>query len=82
LEVDWWAFGVFLYEMVVGVPPFITKNKQVMYRKIITEEPIFPPTVTEGFADLVSGLLRKHHSDRFGPPDIRASTFYAKIDFT
>jgi serum/glucocorticoid-regulated kinase 2 len=25
--VDWWAFGVFLYELVIGIPPFYSKSR-------------------------------------------------------
>ena len=28
---DWWALGVLIYEMIVGVPPFFNKNKHQMY---------------------------------------------------
>lgn len=31
---DWWAFGILLYELVVGIPPFYSKNKNLMYRFI------------------------------------------------
>jgi serum/glucocorticoid-regulated kinase 2 len=81
LPVDWWAFGVFLYELVIGLPPFYAKNKQVMYRKILSDDPMFPPQVSEGFQELINGLLRKNPFERYGPPDIRESPFYEGIDF-
>ena len=28
---DWWAFGVLIYEMIVGMPPFYHKNQPTMY---------------------------------------------------
>lgn len=28
---DWWALGVLIYEMIIGIPPFYNKNKHQMY---------------------------------------------------
>jgi serine/threonine protein kinase len=25
-EVDWWAFGVLMYEMIIGYPPFYSEE--------------------------------------------------------
>ena len=32
--VDWWALGVLMYEMLIGVTPFFNKNKSVLLQKI------------------------------------------------
>ena len=40
--VDWWALGVMIYEMVIGVTPFFNKKKNVVLRKIQTANVVFP----------------------------------------
>mmetsp|Transcript_83575 Transcript_83575/g.115297 ORF Transcript_83575/g.115297 Transcript_83575/m.115297 type:complete len:234 (+) Transcript_83575:706-1407(+) len=29
--IDWWALGVLIYEMIIGIPPFYNQNKNKMY---------------------------------------------------
>jgi protein kinase A len=31
--VDWWAFGVLIYEFLTGYPPFWDKNPMDIYKK-------------------------------------------------
>jgi serum/glucocorticoid-regulated kinase 2 len=31
---DWWALGILIYEMIIGIPPFYNQNKHQMYNLI------------------------------------------------
>jgi serum/glucocorticoid-regulated kinase 2 len=31
---DWWALGVLIYEMIIGIPPFYDKNRNKMFLNI------------------------------------------------
>lgn len=45
--VDWWSLGALLYEMITGLPPFYSRNRETMFEKIMKAELTFPPTVSE-----------------------------------
>ena len=70
--VDWWALGILIFEMVVGIPPFFHRNKHRMYF-LIRESPVnFPDpvrhkiTVSPEAQDLIVKLLDKNRMTRLG----------------
>jgi serum/glucocorticoid-regulated kinase 2 len=43
--VDWWSFGIFIYEMLCGIPPFYSENLEKMYDFIKNAELRFPKKI-------------------------------------
>ena len=57
--VDWWSFGVLLFEMIGIRTPFYNRNRRVMYTSIVTAEVNFTSAFSPTARDLLRQLLMK-----------------------
>lgn len=87
--VDWWAFGIFLYELIYGRTPFAAPSNENTLRNIVKKPLAFPtPTPSsalEGHArDLISGFLNKDPERRLGSKrgaaDVKKHPFFKGIN--
>ncbi|GFP57942.1 serine/threonine-protein kinase gad8 [Trichoderma asperellum] len=83
---DWWTLGIFLYEMLTGLPLFFDKNTDEIRRKILGPEPfqiseVLPPTAR----DTITRLLEREPSHRLGAKGgaskVKEHPFFAGIDW-
>ena len=58
MAVDWWAFGVLLYEMMAGFPPFYDEEVTNTYKKILNGRFSFPSHFSVTARDLIRKLLQ------------------------
>lgn len=71
-NVDWWALGVLIYEMLIGVTPFYNRNRAVMMNKIQKSKIVFPHKqkynieYSDEIKDLICQLLNKKKEKRLG----------------
>jgi serine/threonine protein kinase len=74
-NVDWWAIGVLIYEMLIGVTPFYNRNRNMLLMKIKNSKVIFPDRTryrieyTDEIVDLITALLAKDKQKRLGFKD-------------
>ncbi|KAL0040640.1 hypothetical protein WJX79_000325 [Trebouxia sp. C0005] len=64
--VDWWAFGVLVFEMIAGYPPFFDEDVTNTYKKIVKGVFAFPSYFPLTARDLVRKLLQADLSKRIG----------------
>ncbi|GLJ43931.1 hypothetical protein SUGI_0915780 [Cryptomeria japonica] len=85
--VDWWSFGVFLYQLMYGKTPFKGNDKDETHDNVVKEELRFPdsPTVSDEAKDLIKALLVKQHwkrlGHRYGATEIKKHAFFRGIQW-
>lgn len=62
--VDWWSFGVLLFEMDAGYPPFTSSDPMKVYERIICCKYKCPGSFTAELQDLIKNLLQLDLSRR------------------
>ncbi|GJN35026.1 hypothetical protein PR202_gb23752 [Eleusine coracana subsp. coracana] len=66
--VDWWTFGVFLYELLYGKTPFRGPGNDETLANVVSQNLRFPdnPSVSSNAKDLIRSLLVKEPENRLG----------------
>ena len=87
---DWWALGILIYEMLIGVTPFYNKERKLLLLKIRQSKVVFPDKrkykieYSDEFVDLVLKLLNKDKKERLGikgdSEEILSHPFFSSLD--
>lgn len=82
--VDFWAFGVLVYEMLSGQPPFFGNNRNELYECTLKGQIIFADYITDTAKDLIKSLLNTKPENRLGfdgVEDVKKHAFFKGIDW-
>ncbi|XP_042057620.1 serine/threonine-protein kinase D6PK-like [Salvia splendens] len=85
--VDWWTFGIFLYELLFGRTPFKGAGNRATLFNVVGQPLRFPDSPTVSFAarDLIRGLLVKEPQHRLayrrGATEIKQHPFFQSVNW-
>ncbi|KAE9456588.1 hypothetical protein C3L33_11441, partial [Rhododendron williamsianum] len=85
--VDWWTFGVFLYELLHGTTPFKGAGNRATLFNVVGQPLRFPetPQVSSMARDLIRGLLVKEPHKRIaykrGATEIKQHPFFEGVNW-
>uniref|UniRef100_A0A6V7QR15 non-specific serine/threonine protein kinase n=1 Tax=Ananas comosus var. bracteatus TaxID=296719 RepID=A0A6V7QR15_ANACO len=85
--VDWWTFGIFLYELLFGKTPFKGSGNRATLFNVVGQPLRFPesPMVSFSARDLIRGLLVKEPQHRLaykrGATEIKQHPFFEGVNW-
>uniref|UniRef100_A0A671MAK2 Protein kinase C n=1 Tax=Sinocyclocheilus anshuiensis TaxID=1608454 RepID=A0A671MAK2_9TELE len=81
-SVDWWSFGVLLYEMLIGQSPFQGDDEDELFESIRMDVPHYPRWITKEAKDLLEKLFERDPTRRLGVVgNIRGHAFFKTINW-
>ncbi len=85
-SVDFWSFGVLMYEMLTGYSPFHGDDEEQLFQAIQEFDVLYPTTLSDHSANFIKMLLERDPQKRLGMRtspygDIRKHPFYSRIDW-
>jgi len=86
--VDWWTFGILLYEMLFGFTPFASSTQSGLFENVLHQEVEFPERIpiSKNCRDFIRKLLKPDPKKRLGAvdgaPDLKNHNFYSGVKFS
>ena len=85
-SVDWWAFGVLIYQMLLQQSPFRGEDEDEIYDAILADEPLYPIHMPRDSVSILQKLLTREPEFRLGsgPTDaqeIMSQPFFRNINW-
>jgi protein-serine/threonine kinase len=82
--VDWWSLGALIFEMLTGLPPFFTKDRERLFQNIMRSELSYPPYISPVCRSLLTQLSIKDPTQRLGTAgahELKAHPFFASVNW-
>ena len=82
---DWWAYGILIFEMLAGYPPFYDDNPMGIYKKIVEGYYEIPVLIRPTGRDLIKRFLiadpLQRLGNREGAEEVKSHKWFLGVDW-